>query len=349
MFLTSFLTQNKKNNNNVITSKNKQKNTPINSPQTKSNYNIITNTVFTKKSIYYNIKNKIKTTSIYNVITNIQKHYYIVYTLILFASVSKADTYPVDLKILSPITQGALIYGQTDVGTRVFYQDSQLPLTSDGYFVFALPKEAPKEIKLDFWTNNKIFSKTYSVTERTWKEEVVNGLPPKKVSPPPEDLKRIQEENQLLKNARKHSTNDYFPICFTRPVDKKARISSEFGSARILNSVKTAGHSGTDYALPEGSPIYAPADGIVTVTHPDMFYSGKTILIDHGYGIFSSYSHLSEISIKQGDTVKQGDLIGKIGTTGRSTGPHLHLTLTWFGVRIDPEYTLKTHACKQEK
>ena len=114
----------------------------------------------------------------------------------------------------------------------------------------------------------------------------------------------------------------------------------------MLNGIKTAGHSGTDYALPTGSPIYAPADGMVKVIHPDMFYSGKTILIDHGYGVFSSYSHLSEILVRQGDKVKQGHLIGKIGTTGRSTGPHLHFTLTWFGVRVDPEYVLKTYACQ---
>lgn len=349
MFLPSFFIRNTKSNHNVITQKTKTKKSFSTLSETNSNNNVITNSVFQKKSIYYKEMKQIKTYSNYKVITSYTLCYYIVLTSIITASIANAASSFSEPTILSPITQGALIYGKAEVGTKVFYQDTQLPLTPTGEFIFALPKLAPKEIKLDFSNNNDKFSKTYDVIERTWKEEVVNGLPPKKVSPPLEDLKRIKDENQLLKNARNSSTYDYFPLCFIRPVDKKARISSEFGSARVLNNTKTAGHSGTDYALPTGSPIYAPADGIVKVTHPDMFYSGKTILIDHGYGIFSSYSHLSEISVTQGSIVKQGELIGKIGTTGRSTGPHLHLTLTWFGVRVDPEYTLQTHACNTKK
>ena len=349
MFLPPFLTQKHKSNHIVITQKMREKKSLFNLFSINSNNKVITLNIFQKKSTYYTNDRITQKHCNYKVITKHTLCYYIVLTFIATTSIAKTTSSFSEPSILSPITQGALVYGKTEIGTSVFYQDTQLPLTQNGEFVFALPKWAPKEIKLDFLKNNNTFSKTYNVVERTWKEEVVNGLPPKKVTPPAEDLKRINDENQLLKNARTHSVNDYFPICFTRPVDKKARISSEFGSARILNGTKTAGHSGTDYALPTGSPIYAPADGIVKVTHPDMFYSGKTILIDHGYGIFSSYSHLSEISVKQGATVKQGDLIGKIGTTGRSTGPHLHLTLTWFGVRIDPEYTLQMHACTPTK
>ena len=84
--------------------------------------------------------------------------------------------------------------------------------------------------------------------------------------------------------------------------------------------------------------MVAPADGRVKVVHPDMFYTGKTILIDHGQGVFSSYSHLSEINVNENQVVKQGDVIGAVGMTGRSTGPHLHFAVTWFGVRVNPEF-----------
>ena len=105
----------------------------------------------------------------------------------------------------------------------------------------------------------------------------------------------------------------------------------------ILNNVKKQGHSGTDLAAPVGAPIVAPLDGKVVFIHPDMFLTGKTVMIDHGYGVFSSYSHLSQINVKLNQIVKTGDSIGLVGKTGRATGPHLHFTITWYGVRINPE------------
>ena len=312
------------------------------------NYNVIT----IKNAIKNTFGNTLKKRCNNNVITSIALRINIVITMLFFSGSIWAKTVQQDmifLDVFSPVAQGTFVYGKTQVGTQVFYQDMPITLTSDGDFVLALPKDAPKEMELVAIKDNQKISKTYNVISRKWKEEVVNGLPPKKVSPSEDDLKRITQENQLLRRGRENTHHLSFPTCFTRPVDKKARISSEFGSSRILNGVKTAGHSGTDYALSSGSEIYAPADGVVKITHPDMFYSGKTILIDHGYGVFSSYSHLSDILVQQGDNVKQGDLIGKVGTTGRSTGPHLHLTLTWFGVRVDPEYILKTYACEGQK
>ena len=137
----------------------------------------------------------------------------------------------------------------------------------------------------------------------------------------------------------KRKTSDYpaFAHKWTLPVAEYSRISSPFGARRILNGAITQGHSGTDYAAPEGTPVLAAADGKVVLTHPDMFYTGGTILIDHGYGIYTNYCHLSRIDVKEGQVVKAGEPIAAVGSTGRATGPHLHFGLSWYGVRLNPE------------
>ncbi len=287
----------------------------------------------------------------YKVLTRNLKCYYIVITSLFFTFSLRAyaqtpPATPTDiLTLYTPITEASLIYGHIQQPADLLYNTQKIHIDKNGNFVLALPQDAPDTLTLTTISGNQSYDWTYQVTKRTWKEEKVNGLPPQKVSPSEENKKRILQENTLLKNKRKQSFYTQLPMCFSRPVEKNARISSHFGSRRVLNGIKTTGHSGTDYALPIGTPIYAPADGIIKVIHQDMFYSGKTILIDHGFGVYSSYSHLNHISVNQDTSVKRGEKIGEIGTTGRSTGPHLHFTMTWFGVRIDPEYVLTHYAC----
>lgn len=302
-----------------------------------NNYKVITkytsnNNVITQQNSNYKVYTKCK--NIYKVIT-----YYIVITFSIPAF---------SLTFHSELNDGKLIYGTVDQNEEIFIKSQHLNLkkdtndlyqiqtTSDGKFVLGIPQDAT-ELKLTIKTPTNSKEKIFSVIPRKWKEEVVNNLPPSKVIPSSENTDRINKENSLLRNARKTSKNNYFPISWKRPIQNYKRISSQFGSRRVLNGVKKQGHSGVDYAAPTGTPITSPADGKVVLTHPDMFYSGKTILIDHGYGVFSSYSHLNEINVKENQIVKQGELIGKVGTTGRSTGPHLHFTVTWYGVRINPE------------
>lgn len=313
-------------------------------------YKVITFRFFCLKSMQCNEVVDGAKKSIHNVITSFVFCVYFVITILFCFSTALAkelDNALISLDVFQPIVQGALVYGKTDINADVYYMDSKLMVGPKGEFVFALPKEGVETFTISVKKDNYKVTKTYDVEIRSWKEEVVNGLPPKKVSPSENDLKRIAAENLILKQARENTSSQIFPVCFKRPVDKGARISSEFGSRRVLNGVKTAGHSGTDYALPKGSSVLAPVDGVVKVVHSDMFYSGQTILIDHGYGVFSSYSHLNDIFVKKGQFVKQGDLIGEVGTTGRSTGPHLHFTLTWFGVRVDPEFVLTTYSCDE--
>ncbi len=235
------------------------------------------------------------------------------------------------LEFITPLQQGGLVYGRTDPADTLLYNDRPIPLTPAGQFIFGIPQDV-EDITLTLNGAEKVFA----VKPVAWREEKVDGLPPEKVMLSPADERRVAEDNTLLRQSRASSTRDFFPAHLTRPA-AGARISGHFGSRRILNGVKMSGHSGTDYALPAGTPVAAPADGVVVLTHPDMFYSGVTIVIDHGFGVFSSYSHLQEAIVRRGQYIKQGDIIGNIGMTGRATGPHLHFTLLWNNVRVDPE------------
>lgn len=248
-------------------------------------------------------------------------------------------------EIQSEIKEASLVYGKLNRNERLYYRDNtEIKATPNGSFFFAIPQDQ-KKIKFILFKDNKKEVLTFNVKSCLWKEEFVNGLQESKVKPNLKNQKRISFENSLLQKARKSFSSSYFPTCFIRPVKEFKRISSPFGARRVLNNIKKAGHSGVDYAAPTGTPVFAPADGIVEFVHEDMFLSGKTILINHGYSLFSSYSHLNEILVKVGDQVSQGDMIAKIGSTGRSTGPHLHYAVMWNNLRVDPEHLVLDFAC----
>ncbi len=288
----------------------------------KCNYNVIT------KKCYNNV-----ITRYYNVITSLTLG--CVITMLLHPNSAKA------FQIQEPIYEGGLVYGQLDAGEELTYGGQKITPDKNGQFVFGIPQDAPNTLIVT--VQNK--KHTYTVHKRTWDEEKINGLPPQTVKPNPKNQKRIVDENKIITTNRTFFTTDFFPACFNDPVPEKRRISGTFGARRIYNDIKKGGHSGVDYAAPTGTPVLAPADGIVRVTHPDMFLTGKTILVDHGHGIYTSYSHLSQIDVTENQHIKRGERLGRIGTTGRSTGPHLHFVMTWFGVRVDPEQTIQTHLC----
>ena len=123
------------------------------------------------------------------------------------------------------------------------------------------------------------------------------------------------------------------------PLDK-AIVTGVYGSQRILNGKPKWPHYGIDFAAKEGTKIKAMLDGTATMVEPDLFYTGGTLIFDHGHGISTLYMHLKDIYVKKGQKVKQGEIIGTVGSTGRSTGPHLDVRLNWFGVRLDPATVL---------
>ncbi len=153
-------------------------------------------------------------------------------------------------------------------------------------------------------------------------------------------LSRIRKEAEQVREARVPDTDqeDFFNG-FGWPV--KGRISGVYGSQRVYNGKPGRPHYGLDIAVPTGTPVAAPADGIVRLVDSDLYYSGGTIIIDHGHGLFSSFLHLSKVSVKGGTTIKRGQIIGEVGATGRVTGAHLDWRYNWFDKRLDP--ALLTH------
>lgn len=159
----------------------------------------------------------------------------------------------------------------------------------------------------------------------------------RKVNPNEKDNQRIATESKRKTSARKQFTEVQPTVDFIWPVT--GRISSIFGLRRFFNEQERRPHSGLDIAADEGTPVKAVADGTVIDTG-DFFFSGNMIYIDHGQGIISLYAHLSKISVKPGDTIKQGEIIGNVGHTGRVTGPHLHFAVYANQTLIDPVFML---------
>ena len=182
---------------------------------------------------------------------------------------------------------------------------------------------------------------TKKVQKRKYNVQRIDDLDEKQVTPPEEVYERIKLENILIAEARAIETDlDFFKDKFIIPVDD-AIITGVYGSQRILNGKPKWPHYGLDFAQKEGTPVKAMLDGIVTLAEPDLYYSGGTLIFDHGHGISTLYMHMQKIFVKKGQKIKQGEVIGTVGSTGRATGPHLDIRLNWFGTRLDPATALK--------
>ena len=228
--------------------------------------------------------------------------------------------------------QGHFILGKTTPGTEILIDKKKIKVSKEGYFVFGIGKDRKYDIVI---TENKkkIVKK---VQKRNYKIQRIDGLPEKKVTPPEEVYERIKRENKLIAEAREiNSDLDFFKNKFILPFDN-AIITGVYGSQRILNGKPRWPHYGLDFAGKLGTPIKAMADGIVTLAEQDLYFTGTTLIFDHGHGISTLYMHMDEMFVEKEDIVKQGDIIGTVGSSGRSTGPHLDVRLNWFGTRLDP-------------
>ena len=242
------------------------------------------------------------------------------------------------LTLPDKIYQGDLVYGKKDKGEQVFMGDKQLPTMFDT-FVFAVGRDAPKTLVLTVRKDGNVKTHPVTVLPYAWKIEHIRGVPHKTVEPSSLEQHRIAQEQIKINDARKETSLLGFPMCFLLPLE--GRYSGLFGQNRVYNGIPKRPHGGIDIASPKGEKIKTVADGIVTLSEKDLFYTGGTIIIHHGSGLYSSYSHLSALNVSVGDKVKQGDVIGFVGATGRATGPHLHLTLMLGDVRFDPARVLK--------
>ncbi|SOD50625.1 Murein DD-endopeptidase MepM and murein hydrolase activator NlpD, contain LysM domain [Pseudoxanthomonas wuyuanensis] len=248
-----------------------------------------------------------------------------------------------DERVVFPATvpQGALVLGKVPPGSIVRYRERVLRSTGYGTVAFGVGRDEKGPLALTVLTpSGRSEPVRISVSARDWPVEHVSGVPPKTVNPPPAIAERIKREQALVTAARvRDDDRADFAMPFQWPV--QGRISGRFGNARVYNGQPGAGHSGMDIAAPNGTPVKAPAGGVVSFASPDLYLTGGTLLLDHGHGVSSNFLHLSRIDVKVGDRVEPGQVIGAVGATGRATGPHLHWGMNWFDVRIDPLLVLE--------
>lgn len=242
------------------------------------------------------------------------------------------------LTLEGKMVQGGMLVGKTEPGNQVRFNDKSIRVSPEGVFLLGFGRDDSLQHTLEVSRSGKsIEKKQIEITKREYQIQNIDGLPPSKVTPPKRDWARIKKETALVKQARKRNDdrND-FMNGFIWPA--KGIISGVYGSQRILNGVPKRPHFGVDIAAPVGTLVVAPADGVVTLAYPDMFYSGGTLIIDHGHQLSSSFLHLHKILVKEGDRVKQGDPIAEIGATGRVTGAHLDWRMNLRKARIDPQF-----------
>lgn len=231
--------------------------------------------------------------------------------------------------------QGGLVKGKIDSNVSVRFKERLLRKTSKGFFVIGFGRDHPKIANLSIKINQNWISKTLNIKKRIYKTQMINGLEKKMVTPPKSFYDRIIRENKAIKNIRNLDSDiDFIFEEFNWPA--KGIISGVFGSQRILNGKPKRPHYGIDIAAKKGTSVFAPIESIVRMAEKDLYYTGGTIMLDHGHGVTSVYSHLSLINVNVGDKVKKGQKIGEIGSTGRSTGPHLDWRINWFLQRLDP-------------
>jgi len=255
--------------------------------------------------------------------------------LLMLVSLSSAAQETPPLQVKGRFEQGALLFGQTAPKVAVMVDGRNLQVTTDGRFVFGLDRDAAAEVTLVLTpAGGAPTTLRYPVVKRSYNIQRLNGLPPKQVNPDPAMDARIERETASNRAARaRDSAVDHIFGRFIWPA--KGPITGVFGSQRILNGEPKQPHYGVDVAGPVGAPVVAPADGIVSLVNPDMFFSGGTLYLDHGHGVSSAFLHLSKILVKPGQTVKQGEKIALIGKTGRVTGAHLDWRVNWFESRVD--------------
>ena len=231
--------------------------------------------------------------------------------------------------------QGGLVKGKTDNNISLKFKKRLLRKTSKGFFVIGFGRDHPQIANLSLKINQKWITKNINIEKRVYKTQIINGLEKKMVTPPKSFYDRIIRENKVIKEIRNLDSDiDFIFQKFNWPA--KGIISGVFGSQRILNGKPKRPHYGIDIAAKKGTSVIAPIESIVRMAEKDLYYTGGTIMLDHGHGVTSVYSHLSLINVNVGDKVKKGQKIGEIGSTGRSTGPHLDWRINWFLERLDP-------------
>ena len=240
------------------------------------------------------------------------------------------------VRLDGPRTQGGLLRGRATPGSTVEFEGASVRVSDDGWFLVGFGRDASPQAELVVvHPDGRRERQVLEVGRRDYDIQRIDGLPARKVTPSEEDLARIRKEVRVVKEARAvDDARTDFLSGFQWPV--KGRISGVYGSQRILNGEPRRPHFGIDIAAPAGTKVVSPADGVITLVHPDMFFSGGTMIVDHGHGLSSAFLHLSRILVDKGERVAQGQIIAEVGSTGRSTGAHLDWRINLFDRRLDP-------------
>ncbi|MBT1451963.1 M23 family metallopeptidase [Glaciecola sp. XM2] len=241
------------------------------------------------------------------------------------------------------LTQGSLIRANISPGAQVWLNGNQIAVSPTGEFVFGFGRDAALEHTLEWQLNDTKQSMPITLKAREYDIQRIEGVAQKYVSPPEAVLARIRQDNREIANARAtQSQLKDFLDTFIMPA--QGRISGVYGSQRYFNGEPRRPHFGLDVANQVGTPVVAPVGGVISLAHDDMYYSGGTLIMDHGFGVSSTFIHLSKIHVETGQRVEQGDVIGEIGATGRVTGPHLDWRINWYKERLDPALLLESEA-----
>ena len=237
--------------------------------------------------------------------------------------------------------QGSFILGKTKPKAKIFIDNKEVKVSKDGYFAFGLDRDRKNDVIIKSIHKDKEEIYQKKVFKREYKIQRIDGLPSKQVTPPPEVYEQIKKDNKLIGEARSiNSSYDFFKNKFIYPIDEYI-ITGVYGSQRILNGKPRRPHYGIDFHAAKGTPVKAMMDGKVTLAENNMYFTGGTIIFDHGHGISTLFMHMKDIHVKVGQKIKRGQIVGTLGQSGRATGPHLDIRLNWFDVKLDPKTILK--------
>ena len=260
--------------------------------------------------------------------------YRLFFVFLIFISPVKA------VEFQGKFLQGHFILGKTDPKAKILVGKKEVKVSKDGFFVFGIDRDQRYDLIFTKIIDGKKSITTKKVMKRKYNIQRIDGLAENKVTPPESVYKRIKKENNAIGKARAiNSDLQFFKEKFIMPVE--GIISGVYGSQRILNGKPRWPHYGIDIAAKKGTMIKSSGSGIVTMAEDDLYYTGGTVIMDHGHGISTIYSHLENVLVSIGDQINQGDIIGTVGSTGRSTGPHLDFRINWFQTRLDPMSVLK--------
>jgi hypothetical protein len=267
---------------------------------------------------------------------------FLIFYFLLFGIANTQNRYDLPQKVLQGDLIISQVIGYTDhTKVKIFKDKVPLKVSKNGYFVIPIDRDRKNNVLLEI-CKDQCESTEIIVLKRDFDIQEINGLPSKLVTPDEKVLERIIAENKIIKRSKKIMIdNEYFINSFVQPVE--GIVTGVFGSQRILNGKAKNPHRGLDIANDEGTPVLSTNDGLVVLAEPDLYYTGGTIVIDHGYGVKSIYAHLASVDVKLNNTVKRSEVIGTVGSTGRSTGPHLHWGIMVFDTYIDPQLLLKKY------